>query len=216
MAALDIRPISDNGTRRMYAADSPIDFETWLDLAEDMDTELVRGVMIDKMAAQYPHEWVFGWLHSIILSYVMERSLGVVLGSRSAVKINAVDGRLPDLLFVRADNTQIIQNRAIYGTPDLVIEITSENDRPSDLIPLEADYRDIGVPEIVFIDPKQQRVRYIVKTETGYNEKFLTTGELSFVCVPGFHIQVEWLFQEDKPNAYRITKALIEAAENNT
>ena len=214
MVALDIRPVSDSGSRRVYAADSPIDFETWLDLAEDMDTELVRGVMIDKMAAQYPHEWIFGWLHSVMLAYVIERSLGVVLGSRSAVKINAVDGRLPDLLFVRADNTQIIQNRAIYGTPDLVIEITLENDRPSDLIPLEADYRDIGVPEIIFIDPKKKRVRCIRKTETGYDETFLTTGTLAFVCIPGFHIEVEWLFQDDKPYPYRITKALLEAAEN--
>lgn len=213
MADLDIRPTSDGGPRRLYVADGPIDFETWLVLAQDMDTELVRGVMKENMAAQYPHEWIFAWLFKILGIFVEERKLGVVLGSRSAVKINEVDGRLPDLLFVRADNTAIIQNSAIYGAPDLVIEIVSENDRPSDLVPLEADYREIGVREIAFIDPRKKRVRYLLKTEADYEEAYLTTGTLAFASVPGFHIEVEWLFAEEKPSAYRTAKRLIEAAE---
>jgi len=34
--------------------------------------------------------------------------------------------------------------------PDLVIELISPNDRPSDIVVLEMDYRAIGVTEIVF------------------------------------------------------------------
>lgn len=213
MTELDIRPSFDVGSRKMYIADRPIDFATWLDLSQHLDTELVRGVIKERMSAQYPHEWIFAWLSRILGSFVDNRKLGKVLGSRTAVKISGNDGRLPDLLFVRADNTSIIHKDAIYGVPDLVIEIISENDRPSDLIPLEADYRDLGVPEIIFIDPRKKRVRYLLKNETDYDESFLTTGQLTLAGVPGFQIDVEWLFIEEKPDSFTITKQLIEAAE---
>lgn len=216
MIELDIRPSFERFERQVYVADGPIDFATWIDLAQTLDTELVRGVMINKIAAQYPHEWIFAWLFQALGNFVAYRKLGKVLGSRTPVKITANDGRLPDLLFVRADNTRIIHDDAIYGVPDVVIEIVSKNDRPSDLIPLEADYRTIGVPEILFIDPKKKRVRYLRKIETAdgtdYDESYLTTGQLTFAGVPGFAIEVEWLFSDDRPDAYTVTKQLIEGA----
>ncbi|HLK60278.1 MAG TPA: Uma2 family endonuclease [Chthonomonadaceae bacterium] len=213
MIDLDIRPECDPVPRKTYIADSPIDFASWLEIAQELDTELVRGVIVERMSAQYPHEWIFAWLLSILRPFVTHRKLGVVLGSRSAVKISGNDGRLPDILFVRAENASIIHNEAIYGVPDLVIEIVSENDRPSTLIPLETDYRDLGVPEIVFIDPRKRGIRYLRKTEKDYEAAFLTTGRLAFVGVPGFWIEVEWLFAEEKPDEFTITKQLIEAAE---
>ncbi len=213
MKELLIRPHFEHIDRKIYAADGPIDFASWLELSQTLDTELVRGVMVDRMAAQYPHEWIFAWLISILGNYVQNRKLGKVLGSRTAVKISGNDGRLPDLVFVRKDNSQIIHLDAIYGVPDIVIEIVSKNDRPSDLVPLEADYRSIGVPEILFIDPQKRRLRYLCKNETDYDEAFLTTGQLMFLGVPGFHIDVEWLFAEEKPDAFTITKRLIEEQE---
>ena len=216
MLDLDIRPSDATIPRRRYVADGPIDFESWLRLAQDLDTELLRGVITEKMSAQFPHEWIFAWLFKVLGAYVENRQLGIVLGSRTAVKITDIDGRLPDLLFVRVENVAIIQKKAIYGVPDLVIEIVSENDRPSDLIPLEADYRDLGVPEILFIDPRQKRLRYLSRIENAehaYTEEFLTDGELVFKSIPGFHIEVSWLFEEQKPDGFTVTKQLIEEAE---
>ena len=220
MTELEIVPYTEADARRRYAADRPIEFEEWLDFSysmeavcERMDTELIRGVMVDKMSAQFPHEWIFAWLHSILRQFASNRGLGIVLGSRSAVQITSVDGRIPDIVFVRAENSHIIQNRAIYGVPDLVIEIVSANDYPYLLIPLESDYRTLGIPEIVFLDPKKKRVRCVRKTENGYQETVLTTGALTFDSIPGFEIEIEWIFADKKPDEFTITKNLIEKAE---
>lgn len=213
MSVLDIRPCLDPDTRKRYVADGPIDFETWLQAAPELDTELVGGVMVDRMAAQYPHEWIFAWLISILRQFVIHRKLGDVLGSRTAVKISGNNGRLPDILFVREDNKGIIRKDAIYGVPDVVIEIVSENDHSYNLFPLETDYRSLGVPEIVFIDPQKRRVRFLTKSAAGYDEANLTMGRLQFVSVPGFWIEIEWLFAEEKPDEFDTTRALIEAAE---
>src|SRR5579872_974092 len=100
--------------RVIRVADRPITFEQFLDLTGEVDDlELVKGVMVKRMAAQYPHERRFVWLLFLLNGYVRRRGLGVVLGSRTAVEIDRFGGRLPDILFVRADREEIIQERAI-------------------------------------------------------------------------------------------------------
>jgi len=209
VSELLVRPHFEKFDRKIYAADAPIRFPEWLELSQTLDSELVRGVMLPKMSAQYPHEWIFMWLANTLSTFVLHQNLGKVLGSRTAVKISDHDGRLPDLVFVRQENLSIIHNDAIYGVPDLVVEIVSDNDRPSDLVPLEADYRSLGVPEIVFIDPRRKRVRQLRKSADDYDEAFLTSGELNFVAVPGFHIAIEALFADEKPDPFTTVKNLL-------
>jgi hypothetical protein len=70
----------------------------------------------------------------------------------------------------------IIQKEAIHGVLKVTIEIVSENDHPSaviplemiplemiplEMIPLEAERWSIDVPEIASIDPKKKRVRWL-------------------------------------------------------
>ena len=220
MTNLAVRPRFETDTRRRYTADGPIDFETWLDFSFEMDaigrrldTELIKGVMVERMSAQYPHEWIFMWLGRFIGLYVEERELGIVLGSRTAVRITNLDGRLPDILFVRAENRHIVQDRAIYGVPDLVIEIVSPNDRRGELLALEADYRKIGIPEIVFLYPKKKHVRYLRKTGDAYDETLLKTSDLKFDCIPGFRVEVKSIFAADKPKVLSLVQELIAEAE---
>ena len=89
----------------------------------------------------------------------------------------------------------------------------SASDLPSDLLPLEADYRSLGVREIVFIAPRKKRVRHLVKEGTDYDEAFLTEGALRLASVPGFVIEVEWLFADPKPNRLVVIQRMVAAAE---
>ncbi|MDX1935230.1 MAG: hypothetical protein SFU56_21745 [Capsulimonadales bacterium] len=52
--------------------------------------------------------------------------------------------------------------------------------------------------------------RQLRKNESDYDEAFLTSGPLEMTVVPGFRLQVEWLFSEDRPDAFTITKQLLE------
>ncbi|MCS6951098.1 MAG: Uma2 family endonuclease, partial [bacterium] len=108
----------------VLADTAPITFEQYLHMfGEDDDYELIDGVAVERMAVQLDHERLFVWLIVLLGQFVEQRQLGIVLGSRSAVRINEFRGRLPDLLFVRAERMSIVQQKAIYGAPDLVIEI---------------------------------------------------------------------------------------------
>jgi Uma2 family endonuclease len=213
MTDLLTHPESIERPRTAHVADDPIDFQTWLSVGERLDTELINGVMLEKTAAQYPHELIFMWLASILRQFTGKRGLGTVLGSRTAVKISNHDGRLPDILFVRAENTAIIHQDAIYGAPDLVIEIVSPNDRPSDLIALETDYRILGIPEIVFVDPQKKQVRQVREREGTYEVGVSAEGILEFLSVPGFWIEIRWLFSGTPPVEYDVTSQLLQETE---
>src|SRR5262249_31274381 len=147
-----------------------------LDLSHGKDLELINGVMVERMSAQLQHEKLFVWLLIVLTGVVRKLNLGIVLGSRTTVEISEFGGRLPDVLFVRRDRMDIVHERAIYGAPDLVIEISSPNDRPSDFSSQEADYRSLGVGEIVFIDMQRRQIRILLREENGYSDKTCSQG----------------------------------------
>src|SRR5579862_856561 len=148
MAHIAIETSEDIEARVVRIADRPISFEMFLDLNINSESELIDGVMVKKMAAQLAHEKLVAWMLTLLNAFVRHKKLGIVLSSRFTVRIDEHNARLPDLLFVREDRADIVQQRASYGAPDLVIEFISPNDRPAATIALETDYRSIGVPEI--------------------------------------------------------------------
>ena len=100
----------------------PMTFAEFLDLdGHESHVELVDGVVEERMAVQLDHEKLLRWLDHVLTPYVEARNLGTVLGSRTAVEIHEFRGRLPDLLFVRHDRMGIVQQKAVYGAPDLVL-----------------------------------------------------------------------------------------------
>jgi Uma2 family endonuclease len=178
----------------------PLTFAEFLEMFGSKDqVELIDGMVIERSMVQLDHEKLSGWLFIVISLYVKARGLGIVLGSRTAVEINQFRGRLPDLLFVRQDRMQIVQQKGVYGAPDLVIEVISPNDRASDIIALETDYRTIGVAEILFIDQRKQQVR-VLRKQSGYAEQVLTAGVLAVETLGGMLLETEWLFAESRPD----------------
>jgi len=179
----------------------PLTFEEFVRLfGEDDDIELVDGMVVQRVAARDIHEDLQGWLSFVLRGYAEAKGLGIVRGSRTAVKITEHRGRLPDIVFVRKENAQIVQEDGIFGTPDLVVEIWSPGDRLSDMLAKEADYKSIGVLEIWFVDQQRRQVRVLRKGKEGYEEKVMKRGVLRSEVVEGFWVKVEWLFKRPLPN----------------
>jgi Uma2 family endonuclease len=179
----------------------PLTFEEFVRLfGEDDDIELVDGMVVQRVAARDIHEDLQGWLSFVLRGYAEAKGLGIVRGSRTAVKITEHRGRLPDIVFVRKENAHIVQEDGIFGTPDLVVEIWSPGDRLSDMLAKEADYKSIGVLEIWFVDQQRRQVRVLRKGKEGYEEKVMKKGVLRSEVVEGFWVNVEWLFKRPLPN----------------
>jgi len=188
----------------------PLTFEEFVRLfGEDDDVELVDGMVVQRVAAKDIHEDLQGWLLSILRVYTEAKGLGIVRGSRTAVKITEHRGRLPDIVFVRKENLSIVQEDGIFGTPDLVVEIWSPGDKPSDMLAKEADYRSIGVPEIWFVDQQRKQVRVLRKGREGYEEKLMRKGVLRSEVIEGLWLNIGWLFKRPLPDELGTLQKLL-------
>src|SRR5437762_7262602 len=107
-----------------WAGAHPISFEEFSKLTEgNGEVELVNGVVVERDVVNLEHEKLFAWLMQVMGLYTDDTKAGIVLGSRTGVRIHEFGGRLPDLLFVRAERMDIVKERAVYGPPDVVFEI---------------------------------------------------------------------------------------------
>lgn len=195
--------------RVVHIAERPIPFERFLPLAEGRYFELVDGVIVEKPMVQLDHELCSGWLYAVMKLYVEKRGLGRMLSSRIMVKTDDFGGRMPDLLFVRQERIQIVQQKAVYGAPDLIIEIVSPGDRPAHLRALEADYARLGVEELVFIHLHTREIRLLHLQNGNYEATTLTSGSIMFTTIEGLTLQAEWILQEPRPDALDTLIALL-------
>jgi Uma2 family endonuclease len=195
---------------QLLVGERPITFKEYLELPDpNHDYELINGVLTKKMSAQLDHERLQMWLNNVINGYVTVRELGEVLGSRSAVEIGIFGGRMPDLLFVRKERMDIVQQKAIYGPPDLVIEIVSPNDRIGGLRSLEADYRNAGVAEIVFIDLRKGEITVLHNKNGDYEVTVVRDGDLALESIAGLTLKAEWILSEPRPIPYATLTELL-------
>jgi Uma2 family endonuclease len=206
-------PVQERAREETIArvASRPITFVEWLDIPDpNGEFELIDGALVERALVQLEHEKLFNWLYRLIGDFVEDHDLGMLFGSRTAVEITEFRGRLPDLIFVRKDRLGIVQQKAIVGPPDLVIEIVSPGDRPSNIVALETDYRAIGVQEIVIIHLPKRRVRTLRKREASYDRADLTAGTLTLETLGGINLELDWLLVEPRPSV-RDTLARLDA-----
>jgi len=196
--------------RIKWVGTRPVTFAEFLDLdGHESHVELVDGVLEERMAVQLDHEKLLRWIDHVLTPYVEVLNLGIVLGSRTAVEIHEFRGRLPDLLFVRRDRMAIVQQKAVCGAPDLILEVISPNDRPSDVTALEIDYRSIGVAEIVFVAPRRHEVRFLRKRQNEYVEEIVTAGTIVLESLGDLRLETNWLFVEPRPELRVTVDALL-------
>ena len=198
--------------RLIHVGNGAITFKQFLEMTdEDDDFELVNGALVPKMSAQYPHERRYAWLFFVLNGFARARKLGTVLGSRTAVKINEFNGRLPDVLFVRAANERIIEDDAIYAAPDLAVEIVSPSNTRAGLVALESDYRSIGIREILFWYPDAHKLVVLRKREDDYSRETITTGIFRSEVVDGLALDSALFFQDPLPDEYDLLQSLLAA-----
>ncbi len=200
-------------TVAQYVYPRAITFDEWLETGvHDAPTQLVNGTPVEQPMVQLEHEKLNLWLLHVLDLYARRAGLGTVLGTRSPVQISEFGGRMPDLFFVRREREHLLTSKATRGAPDLVIEIVSPNDRRADLNATEADYRGIGVAEIVYLDLPRRRVRVLRRTEAGYDEEIVATGRpLRLHSLEGLTLGWDWLFGEPRPDEIDTVLSLLAA-----
>ena len=129
--------------------------EVYKMLPEGTLAELINGQLYMSPTPSPRHQRLVGKLFRKLSRFIEDNDLGEILLSPTDVYLdeeaNAVQ---PDLLFIsKNSDLKIIEDRPIYGVPDLVIEILSPSNNQYDLTTKKNLYEKFGVTEYWIIDP---------------------------------------------------------------
>jgi Uma2 family endonuclease len=199
----------------VYYADHPLTVDEFYALVddEDCDAELIDGVIVVRSPVSDEHEDLFGWLFSLILCYVQTRRLGTVRGSRTAVRLDRHNTRLPDVLFVSRRRRRLVKRFDIDGPPDFVAEIVASDSGRRRTISREAEYEALGVSELWRVDIPRQTLTVLRLSSSGeYQVRFQASrGKVTSSRIRGFAIQAEWLWiaEYERPPATKVVARLV-------
>ena len=116
-----------------------------------------------------------------------------------------------DLLVVRDAHRFRLGKNRLEGPADFVIEIASDSDPRLDVREKLPRYREAGIAEIWLVNPFEQMILAEVKEASGYASQRLAAGRLTSRVVPGFWIEVGWLWQERLPSTLACLREILAA-----
>ncbi|WKN41216.1 Uma2 family endonuclease [Tunicatimonas pelagia] len=160
--------------------------------------ELLNGEIVKYSAPESKHQIASANLHLIMGSYVKQKKLGRVLYAPISVFLGEYSAPRPDLLFVSTKKQEIIQQKGVMGTPDLMIEIVSPGSVVRDRVHKKEIYQQAGVPEYWIVDPKYLTVEVYELIDSGYAlfQDVEGEGTIESKVIEGLKIDVGDIFGE--------------------
>jgi Uma2 family endonuclease len=176
------------------------EFLAWAD--EDTRAEWVDGDVVMNSPVSLRHEQITTFLIDVLSQYARLHELGTVVGGPFQMKL-AHSGREPDVLYVAKGHEGRLRDTFLDGPADLVVEVISPESVTRDRQDKFAEYQAAGIPEYWLLDPQPQQAEfYQLDTQGRYQLVPLDArGIYHSRTVPGFWLQVDWLWQDPLPDA---------------
>lgn len=178
----------------------------------DSEMELIDGALVERMPQHLESEKLRVWLHWLLSEYLTATKSGVLIDASIPIAISTRRARRTSLGFISTECLGIVRNNAVYGAPDLVIDIISPNTLYTDISVREGDYRTIEVPEIIFLDPVRRLARILRRRGRDYEEEKLNElGTLHLATLDGIAIPMRDMMHEPRPAVGEMVRRLLEA-----
>lgn len=155
-------------------------------LPEGTLCQLINNAIIMSPAPNTPHAIVQNAIFNKLYNYAEKKKTGTAFCAPVDVYLNTKNVYQPDIFFISKGRIDVIRNRGIFGAPDLIIEILSE-DRKYDLVSKKKVYEQCGVNEYWVVDP-------ITKWCEGFiieNGRFTSVGEATgYLTIRRFDLKI--------------------------
>jgi len=182
--------------------DRRLTYEDFLDFPDDdgLRHEIIDGKHYVTPSPNTRHQVLVGRLHLEIGLYLRQHtSVGQIFLSPLDVVFTNFDIVEPDLLFVAADQADILTEQNVQGAPALVIEILSRGTKKKDEQIKRLLFERAAVREYWIVDPERDQVSVFARQEDGSLSRVaMLSRDLSDVLttrlMPGLSIQLTELF----------------------
>jgi Uma2 family endonuclease len=143
--------------------------------------------------------------------FVEQLDLGEVFVTRVAFRITERRGPEPDVAFVAKRRLGVVKKGFVDGPPDLAVEIVSQDSVERDYVVKRSIYEKAGVREYWIIDPDERQATFLRRHRGKFRPVELEGSVFESTILPGFRLNVKWLWSKRRPSAYRVLRELLEA-----
>jgi Uma2 family endonuclease len=166
-------------------------------LPEGTLAELIEGVILMSPAPTVLHQFALTSILFELTSFVRSAHGGYVLSSPLDVHLAERYVLQPDIIYIAPAHAELVRKDAVYGAPDLVIEILSPSTGYYDLTKKRDAYERFGVKEYWIVDPERKQVEVLVLEAGSYrsDQTITAEGTARSVLLDGFEVNVPPLFE---------------------
>jgi Uma2 family endonuclease len=196
-----------------------MNYEEYLELAPDSQKmEWVNGDGIVYMPTTNRHQNLSRFLTSLLDAFILFFKIGEMRYATFEAKLwPGGPSREPDILFMRNENLVNLSERRFEGGPDLVVEIVSRGSVKEDRVDKFAEYQQAGVREYWLFDsrPHQEQADFYVLGGDGlfHVAPVNEDGVYFSTVLPGFWLNLAWLWDEPLPNPQRTLAEIMLSIE---
>jgi len=137
----------------------------YMELPEGTPYQLIEGELIMSPAPGYSHQNTLGNLFIILRTRLKDAQ---VILSPIDVYLDEENAYQPDIVVVLKDSRARVEERGIFGAPDVVVEILSPSTAYYDLTEKKDVYERVGVKEYWIVDPKRKTFEIYSNSEEGF------------------------------------------------
>jgi len=138
------------------------------------------------------HQDWLGNLYVLLRQQLAGRNAGRLFIAPFDVVLDAENTVQPDLIFVAAANVGIIEKRAIFGAPDLLVELLSPSSIRRDRHDKKNLYSRFGAKEYWIGDPENNSMEILALRGGRYQRHCMATerGKLASKVLPGLELDL--------------------------
>lgn len=167
-------------------------YEEYCLLDDDQRHEIIDGNLL---TAPAPDLWHQDWsreLTLIVVNHVKRNELGKVYVAPVDVVLDEENTVQPDLVFVSTANLGMLQPRAIFGAPDLLVELISPSSVRRERYDKKELYARFGVKEYWIGDPANRSLEILTLKDGRYDLHCAAEmkGKLTSLVLPGLEFDL--------------------------
>lgn len=178
-------------------------------IPEDQKADLLEGVIYVASPENSEHNDLLRWLTILLGTFIEERQLGRLTINKVAYRLSDRSAPEPDLGFVASDRLDCIKPGYVDGPPDLAVEIVSPESADRDYESKRVRYEAHGVREYWIIDPLEHVTTFLIREGGAFVERPPRDHIYESRALPGFSLDVRWLWQRPLPPNMPIVKQLL-------
>ncbi len=171
-------------------------YEDLLEFDDETRYEIIDGELIMAAAPITKHQTVSKKVQNILYK-LEEKGIGTVFNAPLDVVLAENQVVQPDIIFILPENKKIIQEKGVFGPPDVVIEILSPSSAQRDRDKKYHLYERFTVKEYWIIDPLWHTVEIFILENNIYQLHSFVEGDgvARSKIIKGFEIDIQEIIE---------------------